>query len=191
MQLNDAIRFQKALFSHACASNPFEAQAAEAAARRLMANLGINPTIIPDNSLYNRVNFRDNALLRQLRAEWNAAHPPTPPVRKTEFEIESFPEIPFDIEGYRRIVNRKKKKRRKTSDKRSSRDEARVERLRHLLNKGKRRPSIVKEDGFTRSEISAIIRDYVGTKSAAQRYQDKPRWRIELREGLPHYALNE
>ena len=40
-----------------------------------MATHNIDPTDIPDGSLYNRINFAENALLRKLREEWRKAHP--------------------------------------------------------------------------------------------------------------------
>ena len=75
MSLSNDIKFQKALALAASASNKFEAEAAERAARRLMATHNIDPTDIPDGSLYNRMNFAENALLRKLREEWRKAHP--------------------------------------------------------------------------------------------------------------------
>jgi hypothetical protein len=73
-RLND-IRFQKTLAVFAGASNTHEAEAAELAARRLMAACSIDPIDFPTKSLYNRMNFADSVLLKKLRDEWLAAHP--------------------------------------------------------------------------------------------------------------------
>jgi hypothetical protein len=73
--LSRAIKFQQVLALAASTSNPFEAEAAELAARRLMETQNIDPVTIPDVSLYNGMNFANNALLKKLRDEWRAAHP--------------------------------------------------------------------------------------------------------------------
>ena len=75
MSLRNSIRFQKALALAAAASNEFEAAAAELAARRLMETCNIDPTRIPNGSLYGRMSFADNPLLKKLRDEWCEAHP--------------------------------------------------------------------------------------------------------------------
>jgi hypothetical protein len=75
MSLKGVIKFQKALALAAAASTPFEAEAAERAARRLMETYKIDPVEIPDVSFYSRMNFADNALFKKLREEWRAAHP--------------------------------------------------------------------------------------------------------------------
>jgi hypothetical protein len=72
MSLQGDIRFQKTLALYADAADRFEAEAAEAAARRLMAAYGIDPLRMPDASLYSRDNFADNALLARLRTERRA-----------------------------------------------------------------------------------------------------------------------
>jgi hypothetical protein len=74
-RLREAIKFQKTLALAASASNSFEAEAAERAARRLMETYNIDPVTTPNGSLYNRINFADNALLNKLREEWRTAHP--------------------------------------------------------------------------------------------------------------------
>jgi hypothetical protein len=74
MTLVSDIKFQKAL-ALATSANPHEAQAAERAARRLMAAHNIDPVTVPNSSLYSRTNFADNPLLQKLRDEWRAAHP--------------------------------------------------------------------------------------------------------------------
>jgi hypothetical protein len=110
MQLNNAITFQKALALAASATTPFEAEAAEAAARRLMATFKINPTRIPDLSMYNHINFADNALLQKLREEWLAEHPPPPRRQRPPPEPEEpMPSIPFSLRGYRKVERRNKK----------------------------------------------------------------------------------
>jgi len=74
-RLHEIIKFQKALALAAGASNRFEAEAAELAARRVMAAYNIDPVTIPDRSFYSHMNFANNALLKKLRDEWRAAHP--------------------------------------------------------------------------------------------------------------------
>jgi hypothetical protein len=74
-RLKEVIRFQKTLALFAGASNPHEAKAAELAARRVMEACNIDPVVIPNGSFYSHMNFANNALLKQLRDEWRAAHP--------------------------------------------------------------------------------------------------------------------
>jgi hypothetical protein len=74
MTLRNDVKFQKAL-ALAASTNPHEVAAAEAAARRLMAQHDIDPVELPDRSLYGHQNFADSRLLARLRAEWRAAHP--------------------------------------------------------------------------------------------------------------------
>jgi hypothetical protein len=75
MRLNDIIKFHKALALAASASNPFEAEAAAAGVRRLVKACNLDPTRIPDVSYVAHINFKDNALLKQLRDEWREAYP--------------------------------------------------------------------------------------------------------------------
>jgi DNA-binding CsgD family transcriptional regulator len=65
-------RFQKCLRRATAASTLGEAEAAEAAARRLMETYKINPLKIPDKSVYDFTDFSDNALLLRLRQEYMA-----------------------------------------------------------------------------------------------------------------------
>jgi hypothetical protein len=82
MSLAGDIKFQKTLALAAAASNKHEAEAAELAARRVMETYNIDPTDIPDRSLYGRMHFSDNPLLKKLREEWREAHPDrVPPMR--------------------------------------------------------------------------------------------------------------
>jgi hypothetical protein len=62
-------RFQKCLRMASAATSLGEAQAAEAAARRVMESAGLNPLTVPDHSVYDTTNFADNALLLKLREE--------------------------------------------------------------------------------------------------------------------------
>src|SRR5262245_52911595 len=71
----DYVKFQKALALFAGASNRHEAEAAERAARKLMAAYEIDPVTAPDRAFTSHMNFADNALLKKLREEWRAAHP--------------------------------------------------------------------------------------------------------------------
>jgi hypothetical protein len=64
MPLNRDIRFQKLLALAVRASTPFEAEAAELAARRMIEIGDIDPTDIPDFCLYGPHHFRDNELLK-------------------------------------------------------------------------------------------------------------------------------
>ena len=54
MSLSSVIKFQKTLALAASASNWFEAEAAELAARRLMEGHNIDPVTIPVRSLYDQ-----------------------------------------------------------------------------------------------------------------------------------------
>lgn len=179
MRLSDVIKFQKTLALAASASNLFEMEAAELAARRLVLTCKLDPTRIPNISLYSHLDFADNVLLQKLRDEWREQHPP---VVKKENGGQSgnrnhlnSPAIPFSLRGFRKTAN----KNRQHGGSNEPRDEARIERLRELLNGGKSRPAICKEDGFKQGEISGIIRDYTGAKSAAKQFQDNPKWIAE------------
>jgi hypothetical protein len=69
MSIRIRIKFQKAPALYANAGNRFEAEATEAAARRLMTVYGIDALRMTDKSLYSHHNFADNALLAKLRTE--------------------------------------------------------------------------------------------------------------------------
>jgi len=139
MPLASDIRFQKTLATAAAASNENEAAAAEFAARRLMETFNIDPTDIPDQSLYNRMNFGNNELLKKLRAEWREAHPVVV-LDVPELVIPSMPDfgpIQFNINGFTKHAyrnNRKKKRKSSNSPARLTRDDH--ERIRQLLNEG-------------------------------------------------------
>jgi hypothetical protein len=121
MPLNSDIKFQKALALAASASNRHEAEAAEQAARRIMQQYNIDPTDIPDASLYSRTNFSKNVLLMRLRDEWRKQHPrplpePKPPLPEPEREpeplsetdyLDMFEPIPFNIHGFTKHARRK------------------------------------------------------------------------------------
>ena len=111
MPLNSDIKFQKALALAASASNEFEAEAAERAARRLMATYNIDPTDMPDRSLYGRVHFNDNALLKRLREEWRVQHPVVAVEQKTvHTDLKSFLSIPFSVSGFIKAAKKNKNK---------------------------------------------------------------------------------
>ena len=119
MPLSSDIKFQKALALAASASNQFEAEAAELAARRLMEAYGIDPTDIPDRSLYSRINFAGNDLLAKLREEWRIAHPlpvasAVEEIEKIEFSIyvDNSSAIPFNINGFSKHARKKYKRKR-------------------------------------------------------------------------------
>lgn len=189
MPLSSDIKFQKALALAASASNVFEAEAAELAVRRLMIAHNIDPTDIPNQSLYNRTTFTDNALLKKLREEWRELHPLPPPKESGSGRPPKLegPTIPFNISGFRKTLNRNRKYRGGRAG--EPRDETRVEKLRQLLNSGKSRPAICREEGFNQGEISGIIRDYTGAKSAAKQFQDNPKWTVQQVEGRTFYEL--
>jgi hypothetical protein len=63
------------LAQFAGASNSFEAEAAELAARRLMEAYKLDPVTIPNKPFNSDMRFGDNALLKKLRDEYRAAHP--------------------------------------------------------------------------------------------------------------------
>jgi hypothetical protein len=67
-------RFQKCLRRATAASSIGEAEAAEAAARRLMAVYQLDPSRVPNWSVYDRTDFSDNALLLKLRQEYAVQH---------------------------------------------------------------------------------------------------------------------
>ena len=72
-RLDTLRRFQKCLRRAVEASTPGEAEAAEAAARRIMQACDINPLKLTDKSLYDHTTFADNALLIRLRKEYIVA----------------------------------------------------------------------------------------------------------------------
>lgn len=72
-RLEQLRRFQKCLRRATEASTPGEAEAAEAAARRIMQAYGIDPVKLTDKSLYDRTTFEDNMLLKALREEYYEA----------------------------------------------------------------------------------------------------------------------
>jgi hypothetical protein len=192
MSLRNSIRFQKALALAAAASNEFEAAAAELAARRLMETCNIDPTRIPNGSLYSRMGFADNPLLKKLRSEWREQHPVAAPVvEQEEEERRSRTSLGFSWSSEKYVkANQKRTKRTLNIRNRSSkpRDEARVEKLRQLLN-SKSRSAICAEDGFNMGEISGIIRDYLGSKSALWRYRNNPKWIETCEAGRTVYLL--
>lgn len=197
MPLSSDIKFQKLLALAAKASNPHEAEAAELAARRMITAYNIDPTDIPDISLYSHHNFRDNELLKKLRQEWREAHPPAevkthlvtyPDIDQFSKNLSS-PSILFSVSGFKKYAG--KKRRRASRHTYAPRNEARVEHLRQLLNNGKSRADITKQDGYSHGEISGIIRDYAGAKSADQRFQDNPKWIIGEKDGRVVYNLRK
>jgi hypothetical protein len=196
MSLQGDIKFQKTLALAASASNEFEAEAAELAARRVMVAYNIDPTDIPDRSLYSRTKFTDNALLKRLRDEWREEHPADPSPKEID-EPPSRSALSFEcnITAFRQANRLREKERKRASGRKrkhanrrkyASRDEARVERLRQLLNI-KERPDICRDDGYNQGEISGIIRDCTGAKSADRKFQDNPRWISRLKDGRVVY----
>jgi hypothetical protein len=111
MSLKGDIKFQKTLALAASASNPFEAEAAEFAARRLMEQHKIDPTDIPDRSLYNRMNFAENSLLTKLRYEWIEQHPPPQDVEEIIINQRPLnsPAIPFRMSSYSKHARNSKR----------------------------------------------------------------------------------
>jgi hypothetical protein len=116
MRLRDVVRFQKALAVAAVASNPFEAAAVEAAARRLVESGLIDPTHVPDQSFVAQIKFNDNALLKTLRDEYRAAHP-LPVKKKKEPKVSSAGvsstsgiSFEIDLEKFRNVIAQNKKR---------------------------------------------------------------------------------
>jgi hypothetical protein len=89
MQQSDVIKFQKTLALAASASNKFEAEAAELAARRVMHACNLDPTRIPNGSFYSHHNFADSPLLAKLREEYRQKHPAK--LRKTAKRVNTKP----------------------------------------------------------------------------------------------------
>jgi hypothetical protein len=152
-------RFQKCLRRATAASTAGEAEAAEAAARRLMQTHNINALKLTDKSLYDYTTFTDNVLLAKLRDEQIAAQRSAVAANKARSRFKK------------------------------PRDEARIEQLRMLLNSGLSRTEICDRHSFNQGEISGIIRDYTGAKSAKKYFQDNPKWIEEDNCGRVFYAL--
>lgn len=153
MPLNSDIKFQKALALAASASTPFEAEAAELAARRMMVAYNIDPTDIPDDSLYSRTNFADNALLQQLRAEWREAHPveAKPDEEETPTtDLNTFSAIPFNIAGFSRHAGGKRNRRPAVV---LTYDD--YEKIRLLFNEGWKLPEVAELTGFSSETINS------------------------------------
>jgi len=96
MQLERLRRFQKCLRRASDASSLGEAQAAEAAARRLMEVYKIDPLVLTNKSLYDHTSFADNWLLLKLREERKLAkqhgrgakkHKKVKPVKRGPFKL--------------------------------------------------------------------------------------------------------
>jgi hypothetical protein len=189
MSLKGDIRFQKTLALAASASNAFEAEAAERAARRLMEQENIDPTDIPNQSLYSAHNFADNPLLQKLRKEYREQHPlPEPVVKKTHATNNFKPSvsIPFSLKEFSKFSKGKLSR-----APRLSRDKARIELLRQLLNARTSRSDLYSEHGFTSGEISGVIRDYTGSRSALPYFQKNPKWLVRHQDGRAYYELIE
>jgi hypothetical protein len=156
MPLSSDIKFQKALALAASASNTFEAEAAELAARRMMVMYGIDPTDIPDHSLYSRANFADNALLKKLREEWREAHPVAvvadeePKRSDLRADLRGYPTISFNIDSFSKLARGKRRRR-----------EAVVltlddyENIRQLFNEGWSLSEVAELTGFSRDTINS------------------------------------
>jgi hypothetical protein len=158
MLLSNAIKFQKTLALAAAASNEYEAAAAEFAARRLMDTHAINPTVIPNASLYNRMSFTDNVLLKKLRAEWREQHPP--PVSVTPNETDQVTQrgtaprdtqsIPFNMDGF--LKHTRKRKSRQPRVVLFPHD---YETIRLLLNQGYSLSEIAERTGFKTDTLNS------------------------------------
>jgi ribosomal protein S11 len=154
MPLSSDIKFQKALALAASASNAFEAEAAELAARRLMATYKIDPTDIPDRSLYSRISFTDNVLLKKLRDEWRTAHPVAAPAPKEESKrtgLEGLQEIPFNINGFSKVAYKKQSGRKQARKLSRGNHEA----IRLLLNQGLELKDIATRTGIPATTLNS------------------------------------
>jgi predicted DNA-binding protein (UPF0251 family) len=156
MRLNNVIKFQKTLALAASASNSFEVEAAEFAARRLMEVCNLDPTDIPNVSLYSQSNFADNTLLRKLREEWREAHPvpvAAVAVEPTSYtELEGLTAIPFSLSGFNKQAKKGKGKHRKEPVKLS---DAEAEQIRLLFNEGLARKEVAELTGFSRDTVNS------------------------------------
>lgn len=160
MPLSSDIKFQKALALAASASNSYEAEAAELAARRLMERYSIDPLSIPDISLYDRTNFAGNYLLVKLRAESFAAKPVIERAKSKANTKRIFDHIPFNINGFSSTI----KHRRKSPEKRATRtlSEEEKEQVRDEMRQGISSKIIRKKWGLSHGQTSGL-RDRLGT----------------------------
>jgi hypothetical protein len=172
MSLQGDIKFQKTLALAASASNSFEAEAAELAARRIMVAYNIDPTDIPDRSLYSRTKFTDNALLKRLRDEWREQHPaePTRPERvKDTAAFRSALPFECDIKTFRR-VDKLRKKNRQTHKWNFTKEE--LELIRECLN-----------ENWTYKKIAELLSDekrHIGAKSISSARA----WKLRSRQWI-------
>jgi predicted DNA-binding protein (UPF0251 family) len=177
MRLNNVIKFQKTLALAASASNSFETEAAEFAARRLMAVYNINPTDIPNVSLYSQMNFADNTLLRKLRDEWREAHPlPVVAEQISYTELEGLEAIPFNINGFSKHAHKKKTKSGKPRKEQIKLTDAECEKIRLLFN-----------EGWSLKEVAKLTDFSVDTINSARAY--RLRKHIWLRDGDGKFQL--
>lgn len=157
MSLTDTIRFQKTLALFASASNQYEAEAAELAARRLIETRAVDPLRIPDYSLYSRVTFADNALLKRLREEALAAAlvvesaepEPDMVVAKCTPTVSPFGRIAFSVEGYRRALRKGKPRARAKLSFET------YDAIRRLYNQGMRAGEVGEALGLNRSTVNS------------------------------------
>lgn len=181
MRLTDGIRFQKTLALFAAASNSFEAVAAELAARRLLEVHQIDPTIIPNASLYNRMNFADNALLKKLRDEWREQHPlPAPATTKVDdgSYLDVSP-ITFNIDNFRKYTQHKKKRKPAVQ---LTRDDH--ETIRMLLNQGLGVKAVAARVGHTKDTVNST-RAYHIRSGKWVRIDGRFHWADRVQEPVP------
>jgi hypothetical protein len=187
MPLNSDIKFQKTLALAASASTQFEAEAAELAARRMMAAYNIDPTDIPDHSLYSRTNFADNELLKRLREEWREAHPVAEPIveEPTTTDLSAFPTIEFDIKGFSRHVHGKKNRRQAVVL-----TPADYEKIRVLFNEDRGLSEVAELTGFSRDTINSTRAYHIRKNKWIRDSDGKFQWRTheQIKRADSHQA---
>lgn len=193
MRLNNYIKFQKTLALAASASNQFEAEAAEFAARRLMAQHNIDPTDIPDRSLYSRsINFADNVLLQKLRTEYRVQHPiPAAAVKPSQIPLDYLdsPAIPFSMGGFTKFAHTKKKKSKKESA--AQLTPADYESIRLLLNEGHRLKEIANRTGFKASTVNSTRTYHIRKGKWIRDGDGRLQWAIAAADEAEPYQQKE
>jgi hypothetical protein len=154
MRLSSCIKFQKTLALAASASNPFEAEAAELAARRVMEQQQIDPTRIPNTSLYSQMNFAENVLLQKLRAEWLELHPLPVKIAKSK-TWEQSPSIPFNLNRFSKHTQKRRRHPQMVANKVIVTPEM-LEKIHTMLQQGTLPSNVRRAFGLTKGQIAGI-----------------------------------
>jgi hypothetical protein len=173
VSLKGDIKFQKALALAASASNIFEAEAAELAARRVMKAYNIDPIDIPDRSLYSRMNFTNSTLLKKLRDEWREQHPiPACAVEKIKPSLNylNSPTIPFSIDGFRRFARKKR------GNRRENLTDEQCDQIRLAFNAGARIRDIAINLGYRDRTVNSVRYRLVKSGEWVKDAHDKFQW---------------